>query len=89
MKAVLQRTFAHASSDTQVLADQFVQSMQDHDPAAALADIQQLRAMPNLTPDQRTILARALITTTRELQTVADSGDPQAAQAMHAYRVSK
>jgi hypothetical protein len=89
IQPVLQQAFANASAEIQSSVNEYVQSMLKHDLAAALTELQELRAKPGLTSDQRSTLARAMITTTRELQVGMDSGDEQATEALRTYRVSK
>jgi len=89
VQTVLQQAFANASADVQSDVNEYVQSMLKHDFSAALTELQQLRTKPGLSSDQRTTLARAMMTTTQGLQAGADSGDEQAAQTLHTYRMSK
>lgn len=88
IKPVIQESFAGAPSTAKADADQFVQSMQSHDFPAALDELQRLRMSHGLTPDQQTALARATITTTRNLQAAADAGDQKAAAILHEYKMN-
>jgi len=88
MQTVFQRAFASAGADTEAAANQFVTDMQNHNATAAFGEIQDLRARPDLTADQQTTLARAMMTAAQELQKGADSGDQQSAQAMRQYKIN-
>lgn len=89
VQPMITSAFANANADVHASATQFVQYVLNQDFANALTELQQLRANPGLSPKQRTLLARAMMTTTRELQAGAASGDQLAAQALHDYRSQK
>ena len=88
IKPVIEESFASASASTKADAGQYVQAMQSHDLPVALDELQHLRTSRGLSPEQQAALARAVITTTRNLQAAAEAGDQKAAAALHEYKMN-
>src|SRR5271168_2278338 len=86
---LLQQSFANADKEAQDQAAQFVTAMQGNDWPGAFEHLKELRAMPNLTQDQRAALVRVQQTAIRQLNDSAEKGDDKAADAMSAYKASK
>ena len=83
------QAFKNADKDTHDAADHYVEDMKGHDLSAAFNDIQELFHTPNLTDEQKTVVAGALRTTSKKLHDAADSGDANAAQALKSFGSSR
>jgi len=83
------KAFAGADRQTQDEANQYVSDVIKRDYAAAFADVTELSRKPGLTKDQRGILARALMTTSQDVQQAAASGDNHATQVINSYSATK
>jgi hypothetical protein len=86
---MLQQSLATASQEAQSQSGKYISAMQKHEWADALADLKELRATPGLTEDQRTLLARAHLTTIQQLNDAAEKGDEGAATVFDNYRATK
>jgi hypothetical protein len=87
--SVVAQSFANSDKETQDQANQFINDVKNHDFSAAFEQIQPLARKTNLTPDQRGVLARALVTTSQKVQDAAAGGDDRANQVLNSYSATK
>jgi hypothetical protein len=83
------QAFNSSDKETQVQVAQYVSEFESHDYPAAFEDIQQIFHNKSLTRDQRTLLARALMTTSQKVQEAASGGDQRADEALRSYTSTK
>ena len=84
------QAFSHSSDTTKQLADVYVTDFQNQDIPAAFTDLRKLLAQKgDLTPAQRSVAARAFMTTAEKLRTAADGGNAAAQKVLHQYISSK
>jgi hypothetical protein len=79
------RAFAKAPEETKLAASNCVAALQNQDTSVAFLQLQQMNQQPDLTPQQHFVVAKAMQTTFKQLQTAADHGDTQAQTVMHQY----
>jgi len=87
--AVVNQTFNQSPDANKQLASGYASDFQNQDIVAAFNDLQKLRHQTDLTPEQKTVLARAMMTTMTELRTAATAGNPAAQKAMRQYMASR
>lgn len=85
LPATVTQAFNQSAGQTRELATSYVSSFQSQDPTTAFQELQELRDQQNLNEQQRTVLARALMTTFQQLRLAAANGDKSAQLAIHKY----
>jgi hypothetical protein len=83
------RAFAKAPADTKEEATTCVAAVEGADTSLAFTQLQRMSTETNLTAEQRQVLARAMQTTFKKLQTAALNGDASADKTMHSYLSSR
>ncbi len=89
IQPTVNHALAAASSEARQQADSYMAALQSRNWSAAVDDMQQLMARPDLNYEQKTALARAMRATVTAMQDAADKGDQTAADALRAGRVAK
>lgn len=89
LPATMHKAFVQSSKQTKELAATYVSAFQGQDPARAFLELQKLRNQQNLNPQQQSVLARAMMTTFKQLRTAADSGNQAAQSVMNHYLSSR
>jgi hypothetical protein len=84
--ATFNKAFAGAKTEAKDLAAQIVTAVQAQDYSKAFAQLQSLTSAPSLTKDQRSVLARALLTVNDLLAAAQSQGDQKAAQTIQTYQ---
>ena len=79
------KAFAGAKAETKDLTAQVVTAVQAQDYSKAFAQLQSLTSAPGLTKDQRSVLARALLTVNDLLAAAQSQGDQKAAETIQTY----
>jgi hypothetical protein len=87
--SVVSQAFNGSAKETQVQVAQYVNHFENRDFPAAFEDMQQIVHNKNLTPDQRIVLARALMTTSQKVREAASAGDQRADEALRSYTSTK
>ena len=87
--AELRRVFDQARPELKDAAGRISAALEAKDYAAAYQEAQELCALPEETPEQRTAGARVLLGVTVLAQTAAAQGDAQAAAALKLHRTSR
>jgi len=88
IRLAFQTAFQTADSATRDAANKVADETEQHQVAAAYADVKNLSALPNLTDDQRIVAIRAANTIGQQLMDAAQNGDQQAADTLQAARHS-
>jgi ribosomal protein L22 len=83
--AAMQQAFTKAQPEAQSAANDVVSSVQSQDLTKAFEQLRDLSVRPDLTPEQKAVAARAMVTTVQQLQAAADRGDQKASEFMHKY----
>ena len=81
----INKTFANAPDATKETASNYVSAFQSQDTSGAFMQLEQMNQDPNLTPQQRQVVAKAMQTTFVKLQAAAQNGDTAAQATMHSY----
>lgn len=89
IKGEIDKTFSQSSGDVHREADECVKAAQNDDPAAAFLGFQNLSGRSDLTPQQKSSVAHAMVATFQQLRTAADKGDPKAKAVMQQYLSSR
>jgi hypothetical protein len=84
--ATFNKAFAGAKAEAKDLAAQIVTAVQAQDYSKAFAQLQSLTSAPSLTKDQRSVLARALLTVNDLLAAAQSQGDQKAAETIQTYQ---
>lgn len=79
------QAFAKAPEPAKEAATTYVAAVQSEDGPAAFAQLQRMRAAGDLTPQQREVIAKAMQSTVKQLQSAAQSGNPKAQTVLHQY----
>jgi len=87
--AELRRVFDQSRPDFRASAGRIISALGTNDYVAAYLEAQQLCALPDETPEQRTAGARVLLGLTALLQTAQAQGDPMATEALKLHRTSR
>lgn len=85
----MNKTFGGSTDETKDMATTYVSAFQSQDTSAAFAELQRLSRKHDLTLQQRTVVARAMITTIQQLRAAAQSGNQAADSALHQYLSSR
>jgi hypothetical protein len=83
------KAFAKAAPDLKGAADELATALSSSNFPAAYAQVTVLLARPDLTPEQRELLARSHVTVMQNLQQKAQAGDAESAQMLKLHRSSK
>jgi hypothetical protein len=70
-------------------ADELAQTIQAGKPVDSFVHLQRFNGQADLTPEQRTALARSQIAVMKQLEEAAGRGDTQAAEVVNTYRAQK
>lgn len=87
--AAMEQAFHQAAAETKEAAGQVVSAVQSKDYPKASAVAQALSERPDLTSDQRLLVARALLTLNGLLQAAQAHGDENAAAALKFHQMTK
>lgn len=79
------QAFATAPADTRQQVASVVTDAQAKDSSTTFVDLQNLSARPDLTPQQRQIVVRAMQTTFQQVRAEATNGNPAAQKVLHQY----
>lgn len=79
------QAFATSPEETKQAASNCVSALQNQDTSAAFVQLEQMNQQRDLTPQQRAVVAKAMQTTFKQLQTAAAQGDAKAQAVMHQY----
>lgn len=82
---VVTAAFNKSSENAKQDAQDYVAAFQSQDAAVAFAKVRALSTRPDLTPEQRTVVAGAMQTTFQRLENAAQNGNSAAKGAMHQY----
>ncbi len=85
----MQKAFAKAGTEVKDLIGEIERALQSKDYTAAYQRLQMISRMPDSTPEQRMITARASLTLTALLQAAEAQGDEKAATALKLQRSSR
>jgi len=85
----VESAFKEASPEAKNSAHDVAAAIESKDNAKALVNLQALFARPDLTPEQREIASRSMISLNAQLRAAAAQGDKRAEEALEAYRASK
>lgn len=77
--------FKQSSPEARELAGNCASATQNQDVTTAFADLQKLSRRNDLTPEQRSIAARAMATTMVQLRAASENGNPQAQAVLRQY----
>jgi hypothetical protein len=83
--SAVNQSFANAPGDTKAAMDGYVSALENHDTVTAFAKICQMSEQRNLTPEQRQVVAKSLVTTLLKMRAEAQNGDQAAQLALHQY----
>ena len=81
----INQAFSQATGETKDAAAQAAAACQQHDAVGAFTSIQALAQQRDLTPEERSIAARAEVTCLRQVQAAAEQGDASAQAVLHQY----
>ena len=84
--ATFNKAFAGAKAETKDLATEVVTAVQAQDYPKAFAQLQYLTAAPGLNKEQRSVMARGLLTVNELLAKAQSQGDQKAAQTIQTYQ---
>ena len=87
--ATVSKAFAKSPEETRQAAASYVSAFEGQDVPAAFLQLRKVSAQNDLTPEQRTVVARAMQTTFKQLQTAAQKGNAAAQSVMHQYVSSR
>jgi len=87
--ATFNKAFAGAKAEVKDLAAQIVTAVEAQDYSRTFAQLQALTSSSGLTKDQRSVLARALLTVNDLLAAAQSQGDQKAAQTIQIYQKNK
>ncbi|MBI4324325.1 MAG: hypothetical protein HY674_03595 [Chloroflexi bacterium] len=87
--AAVEKAFSKAKPEIKNLAKQAVTTIQSKDYTAALLQLQNLSAVPQLTAEQLSVATRSMLTVNAQMQAAASQGDAQAAEVLKMRTMSK
>lgn len=87
--AEIQKAFAQAAPGAKDIAAEVAKATREKNYPAAYQGMQVLVSLHDATPEQRTVAARAMLAITTLLREAEAKGDPAAAEALRAQRISK
>jgi len=79
------QAFVGAADDTRQQAASVVTDVQTRDSSMTFVDLQNLSGRPNLTPEQRQVVVRAMQTTLQQVRADATNGNSTAQKVLHQY----
>ena len=79
------KAFDQSSEGTKQLADKYISDCQNQDVATAFTSLQKLSHKGDLTPEQRKVVVRSMLTTMKQLNAAAKNGDKAAQDTLHQY----
>jgi outer membrane PBP1 activator LpoA protein len=82
---VMSQAFKQSSGETKELVNECVTAVENKQACEAFAKLEQLTRQSNLTPEQRSTAALAMVATFKQLRAAAASGDPAATAVMRQY----
>jgi hypothetical protein len=87
--AAVESAFKEAPPEAKTTAAEVVSSLQGKDDVKAFFDLQALSGRNDLSPEQRQVAARSMLSMNERLRAAAAQGDQRAAQALQLFRSSK
>jgi len=87
--ATVENAFKGADGELKNTATEVVNAIQGKDEPKAMMDLQALFARPDLTPEQREVASRSMISLNQKLRAAAAQGDQRAAEALQIYNSRK
>jgi hypothetical protein len=87
--AAINHAFNQSTGDAKEVASQVVLACQDQNVTAAFTNLETLSLRHDLTPEQRSVAARAMVATMPKLQAAAATGDATAQATLHQYISSR
>jgi hypothetical protein len=85
----IHKAFDKSPVEVKQAATDYVAAFQEKDSAVAFAGLQRLSTRADLTPEQRSVTARAMATTYQQLRAAAQAGNQSAKAAMQQYISSR
>jgi hypothetical protein len=85
----INHAFSQSTGDAKDVASQVVSACQDQNVIAAFTNLETLSLRHDLTPEQRSVAARAMVATMPKLQAAAATGDTAAQATLHKYISSR
>jgi hypothetical protein len=89
LPTALEKAFSSAATERKELVDRSIGALKEGKLPNALMVIESLCAIPDLTPTQRAVASRAVLTLNQELQSAAGKGDKSAEQFQKLRQSSK
>ena len=81
----INQAFGKTAGETKDMAADVVSACQKQDPVAAFTNLQALSQKKDLTPEQRSVAAHAMVAELKQMQTASANGDAAAQAALHQY----
>jgi len=89
LSPALEKAFAKASPETKDSVSRIGSDLVSKDYSKAYLDLQQLLALPGLSPEQGSVLSRGLLCVNTELQNAQSKGDSKAAETLRFQHMTK
>jgi hypothetical protein len=83
--AAMSQVFSNAPDSTKQEAASYVSALQSQDTDTAFSQLRQMINQPNLSPEQRQVIAKAMPATFLKLQAAAQNGNASAQAVMNNY----
>ena len=87
--AAVDTAFKDATPEARALAAEVKAAAQSSDSPRAFVELQAMQSRPDLTPEQREVVARSLAGAAEELNAAAARGDARAQQILNLHRARK
>ena len=87
--ATVESAFVKAAPEAKQAANTFLSTLHDNDLPGAFTQLQDMAGRTDLTPDQRALTGRAMMTVAQQMQAAAANGDKKAAEFLRMYRGSR
>ena len=87
--AAVQVAFGGADDEVKSASQSYVEAVKEQDAAGAFEKMKQLSARQDLSPAQRQVAARAMITSAQQLRAAAQSGDARAEAVLRNYMATR
>jgi hypothetical protein len=87
--AAINKTFAGADTANREAAQQLSQALSSDNYSEAFSKVTLLGGSPELTPEQRQVIARSQLTVMERMRAAAAAGDKQAQALLEMHRASK
>ncbi len=83
------QAFNQSPDETKQVVAGYVVAFQQQDVPTAFTQLQKVSDRDDLTPQQRAVVAGAMLTTIKQLQVSAQNGNSAAQAALHQYTINK